>query len=207
MRNSPRGTARGQVPDQPASGFAQRFRLSGRNLAILAGGLVAAVVLISFLLWPAKPGAVRIQPPVVRARTYSSYTACLLTGPKGLTDPAAAPVWAGLREASTATKAQISYLTMLGADTTANAAVYINTLALRGCSAILAAGAVPADGALKTAGSWPGHRVIAIEPTSSVAKPPANLTVLGQSASAAALTAQVKALIVGLAGPSASQTP
>ena len=206
MLNSPRRTARGHVPDQSASAIARRFRPSRRNLGVLAGAVVSAAALIGFLLWPAKPAAVRVQPPVVRARTYSAYTACLLTGPKGLTDPAAAPVWAGLREASTATKAQISYLTMLGADTTANAEIYINTLALRGCSAILAAGAIPADGALKAAGSWPGHRVIAIEPASSVAKPPANLTVLGQSTSTA-LTAQVKTLVLGLAGPSASRTP
>lgn len=206
MRTSPRDTARVHVPDQPASAYTHRFHLGRRKLAGLGGVLVAAAVLGGFLLWPAKPGAVRIQPPVTRARTYSTYTACLLTGPKGLTDPAAAPVWAGLREASTATSAQISYLTMLGADTTANAEIYINTLALRGCSAILAAGTVPADGALKAAGSWPGHRVIAIEPASSTAKPPANLTVVGQT-SATALTAQVKTLIVGLAGPSAGRTP
>ena len=206
MLNSPRGTARGHVLDRPASGFARRFRPNGRNLGILAGTVVAAAALIGLLVWPAKPAAVRIRPPVVRTRTYSSYTACLLTGPKGLTDLAAAPVWTGLREASTATKAQISYLTMLGADTTANAESYINTLALRGCSAILAAGTIPADGALKAAASWPGHRVIAIEPAGSVAKPPAKLTVLGQSTSTA-LTAQVKTLVIGLAGPSASRTP
>ena len=206
MLNSPRGTARGHVLDRPARGFTRRFHPSRRKLGVVAGAVVAAAALIGFLLWPANPGAVRVQPPVVRARTYSSYTACLLTGPKGLTDPTAAPVWAGLREASAATSAQISYLTMLGADTTANAEIYINTLALRGCSAILAAGAIPADGALKAAASWPGHRIIAVEPTSSAGKTPANLTILGQSTSAA-LTAQVKTLVVGLAGPSASRTP
>lgn len=206
MRTSPRVTARVHVPDQAASAYTRRIHLGRRTLAVLAGALVAAAALISFLLWPAKAGAVRIQPPATRAHSYSAYTACLLTGPKGLTDPAAAPVWTGLREASTATSAQISYLTMLGADTTANAEIYINTLALRGCSAILAAGTIPADGALKAAASWPGHRVIAIEPAGSVAKPPANLTVLGQSTSTA-LTAQVKTLVAGLAGPSASRTP
>jgi hypothetical protein len=206
MRTSPRVTARAHVPDQAASAFTRRIHLSRRTLAVLAGALVAAAALISFLLWPAKAGAVRIQPPATRAHSYSAYTACLLTGPKGLTDPAAAPVWTALREASTTTEAQISYLTMLGADTTANAEIYINTLALRGCSAILAAGAIPADGALKAAASWPGHRIIAIEPTTSTTKPPANLTVLGQ-VTPAALTAQVKTLIADLADPSASRTP
>lgn len=206
MRTSPRGTGRIHVPDQPASAYARRVRLGRRNVAVLGGALVAAAALISFLLWPNPPGAVRIQSPATRARAYSAYTACLLTGPKGLADPAAAPVWTGLREASAATSAQISYLTILGADTTANAEIYINTLALRGCSTILAAGAIPADGALKTAAAWPGHRIIAIEPADSAAKPPANLTVLDQ-ATPAALTAQVKTLIVGLAAPSAGRTP
>ena len=72
-----------------------------------------------------------------------------------------------------------------------------------------ARGHVPDQSASAIAqGLRPSRRNLALltGPTGSTGKTPANLTVFGQSTSTA-LTAQVKALIVGLAGPSASQTP
>lgn len=44
-------------------------------------------------LWPDDPA----EP---RAREYRDVTVCLLTGAAGVTDPAAAPVWAGMQESS-----------------------------------------------------------------------------------------------------------
>jgi hypothetical protein len=206
VRTSPRATARGNVPGISKGGLRSRIRPDKWRLAILGVTLTVATALIGVLIWPAQSGGVKIHQSAARVRLYSPYTACLLTGPKGLADPVAAPVWAGLREASASTTAQISYLTIMGPDTTANAETYINTMALRGCSTILAAGAVPADGALKAASSWSNRRLIAIEPASAEAKPPGNLTVIGRTAPAA-LAAQIKTLVTGLAEPYGGRAP
>ena len=65
----------------------------GRAVAVVAGG--------------------RALPPA-RARVYESVDACLLTGARGLSDPAAAQDWAGMEAASRATSARVSYLAVTG---------------------------------------------------------------------------------------------
>jgi hypothetical protein len=103
----------------------------------LIGGAGAALVLATILtwaLWPTTP------PEAPRARVYLEFTACLLTGEDGLADPAAAPVWAGLEEASLATHAKIQYLAVVGPQTVENAQTFLNSLALAGCNLVFAAG-------------------------------------------------------------------
>jgi hypothetical protein len=113
-----------------------------------AGGILVVVALV-WLLWPAT------QPPPPRARQYLSYTACLLTGERGTTDASAAPVWAGMQDASLTTHIKIQYLAISGPQTVDNAVVFVNTLAQRNCDVVIAAGAVPATAVTKAAATFP----------------------------------------------------
>jgi hypothetical protein len=91
--------------------------------------------LLTWVFWPDKSA-----PESPRARPYLEYTACLLTGEQGITDPEAAPVWAGLQDASTATQAKIQYLAVVGPQTIENAQTFLNGLTQANCSAIFGAG-------------------------------------------------------------------
>lgn len=73
-------------------------------------------------------------------RTYTSFQACLLTGERGLADPAAASLWAGMQKASLATHAKASYLAVRGPQTSDNAMPFLQALLVRHCGLVLAAG-------------------------------------------------------------------
>jgi hypothetical protein len=105
--------------------------------AIIAAAAIATIVLATH-----RSPATRTLPPP-RARQYSAYTACLLTGPNGLADPTVSPIWAGMQEASTSTHAQISYLAVTGPQTAGNAYPYATALLQRRCNAIIATGTAP----------------------------------------------------------------
>lgn len=115
-------------------------------VAALALGIGALVV-----WWPssASPKA------TVRARTYSRGQACMLTGPAGLADPHAAAAWAGLRDASTKSAAQVRYLSVAGPDTPGSAGPFLASLAVSGCQVILAVGPGPAQAAEGAAVQFP----------------------------------------------------
>jgi basic membrane lipoprotein Med (substrate-binding protein (PBP1-ABC) superfamily) len=119
---------------------------------LIAAAAIGAGVLASSTTPRTTP---RPYTPVRRARTYSAYTACLLTGPNGITEAASAPVWAGMESASDATHAQVSYLALQGPQTSSNAADYINALAMRGCTLILTSGTTAGQGAANRAAALP----------------------------------------------------
>jgi len=48
-----------------------------------------------------------------RARQYLAFTACLLTGSRGLAGAKGAEAWAGMQAASLATRAKVEYLQAL----------------------------------------------------------------------------------------------
>ena len=78
--------------------------------------------------------------PPARARAYENVDACLLAGARGLADPTAAQVWAGMRDASKATTARVSYLAVTGPPTEAAAEPYIGSLLVQGCKVVVASG-------------------------------------------------------------------
>ena len=131
-----------------------------RRRIVLSVTVTAALGTLALTAWLLRPTPNHSQAipytPQTRARTYTAYTACLLTDQGGTTSAPAAAVWTGMQAASNTTHAQISFLTMQGPDTPANAEVYINTLALRGCSLILAVGQAPTQGARDRASAFPG---------------------------------------------------
>jgi basic membrane lipoprotein Med (substrate-binding protein (PBP1-ABC) superfamily) len=165
-------------------------RAAGAGLLILA--VIAGIV---YLAWPTPYHGYQ---PAVRTRAYTNSTACLLTDATGITGTAA-PVWAGMQAASRTNHEQVSYLTMQGADTAANADTYINTLALRGCDTILAAGTLPDQGITDRAGAYPKLHFITIATPAANTNPtpttdPANVTSITETTANATTTAVQTAL-------------
>jgi len=99
-------------------------------------------------------------PPPARARVYESVDACLLTGARGLADPAAAQAWAGMEAASRATTARVSYLAVTGPATEAEAEPYAGTLLVRGCKVVVASGAAERAAVLAEAGRFGSVRFV-----------------------------------------------
>jgi hypothetical protein len=190
------------------------LRARPRHSAGAALLVLAMIAGIAYLAWPTTHHGYQ---PATRTRTYTSYTACLLTDATGITGTAA-PVWAGMQAASHSTHEQVSYLTMQGADTAANADTYINTLALRGCDTILAAGTLPDQGVTDRAGAYPKLRFITIaasatvgtagaaSPTTPPTSRPANVTtitetnVAGTSAAVQTVLIHADPIATGIAG-------
>ena len=173
--------------------------LPGRWVALL--GLCAAMAGVGIglafsgspLPWSSSGG--RVLPPA-RARAYENVDACLLTGAQGLTDPAAAQVWAGMEDASHSTTAQVSYLAVTGPDTEANAEPFAGSLLVRGCQVIVASGAAERAAALAEASRFSSVRFVV---DGAAAGSPPNVTALTFAPSglrttvASAVTADVHA--------------
>jgi basic membrane lipoprotein Med (substrate-binding protein (PBP1-ABC) superfamily) len=138
-------------------------------------------------VWVASGGS-SSQPPA-RARVYSAYDACLLTGAGGIADPAAAPLWAGMQDASQATRAKVSYLAVSGPATAANTQPYLGALLVRHCNVIVTDGPAEQAAATADASRFPGVHFVIVG--NAVAA--ANVTVLGGARSA--LRAAVAGLI------------
>lgn len=151
------------------------MRLAGRWVWLTLGGAAVAGVALGLVAsgvrWPWSGG--RSLPPP-RARVYENVDACLLTGARGLADPAAAQVWAGMEDASRATTARVSYLAVTGPATEAEAAPFVGSLLVRDCRVIVASGAAEQAAVLADAPRFPGTRFVVMGPAAG----PANVTVL-----------------------------
>jgi len=102
-------------------------------VAAVAGGIV----------WVVWPSGRHVYDPPANTRKYIAFTACLLTGPVGLADPQARAVWSGMEAASSATNAQVSYVSVPvgSADTVGVATPLANSLVQQRCGVIVAVGA------------------------------------------------------------------
>jgi hypothetical protein len=112
-----------------------------RNRRVLVVAGVAALILLgitTWLIWPTTN-----TPPAPRERQYLDFTACLLTDQHGIQGPDAAPVWAGMQEASLATHAKVQYLSVTGPQTSENAATFLAGLTQGRCHLVFAAGETP----------------------------------------------------------------
>lgn len=197
MLQSPRRTARSAPPTLERT----RARRPGVRTKIGALLFVAVIAVLAVALNRSPSGPPAHISPEVRSAPYTAYSACLLTESTGLRDSTAAATWDGMQAAARQTHAQISYLPMQGPATTANAGIYINTLALRGCSLVLAAGSVPASGAQGRAAAWPRLPLVAVLPAGPDSRPGSqpsaartNVTVI-RGTSATALATQIEALL------------
>ena len=137
----------------------------------------------------------RVLPPA-RARAYENVDACLLTGSRGLADPEAAQVWAGMQDASRSTTARVSYLAVTGPDTEADAAPFAGSLLVRGCKVIVASGGPERAAALADASRFSSVRFVV---AGAAAGSPPNVTAIAFATSglratvASAVTADVHA--------------
>ena len=113
--------------------------------------------------------------PPARARVYEDVDACLLTGARGLSDPAAAQAWAGMEDASRATSARVSYLAVAGPETEAAAVPFAGSLLVRGCKVIVASGSAERAAALAVAGRYGSVRFVV---DGAAAGSPPNVTAL-----------------------------
>ncbi|MFC0438388.1 BMP family ABC transporter substrate-binding protein [Kutzneria buriramensis] len=125
---------------------------------LIAGGALIVAIVLAVVLWPRG----RELPPA-RATVYLDFSACLLAGPHGLADPAAAPVWAGMQDASAATKAKVSYVAAAGPETVGNTAPYATSLLQRQCGVVVAVGQTRADAVLQYAPQYPNVRFVLVD--------------------------------------------
>jgi hypothetical protein len=125
----------------------------------LIGGAAVAVLLVAGLLtWTLWPDS----RPDPRARVYLDTTACLLTPAAGVTDKEAAPVWAGMQQASLATRGKVQYLEVDGPQTSAQASTYLATLAGSKCDLIVTVGRAQNDALSHAASSYPKTRFVLV---------------------------------------------
>lgn len=125
--------------------------LSGAGLAVVAGLLPACSSS------GATPGSVPS-----RARAYVNVDACLLTGPHGVSDPAAAPVWAGMEDVSVTGRVRVSYLEVPAPDTPGTAVTHLNSLILQKCMLIIAVGGPQQAAVLTDARRFPAVRFVVL---------------------------------------------
>jgi hypothetical protein len=136
----------------------------GQGLVRAAAVAVAGAVLfvVGWMLWP-RPAAV----PAPTTRPYLDTSACLLTGPDGVTPGTpGAGVWHAIESASLASRVMVSYLPVARP---ADASAMLNTLVERRCGVIVVMDASRVQVA-STAKANPGHQFILI--TSSIAAGP-----------------------------------
>ncbi|MEU9318567.1 BMP family ABC transporter substrate-binding protein [Streptomyces sp. NPDC048295] len=127
----------------------------GRRALWAAGGalLLAGCVLLGVRWFGGTDPA---NPPDTRARQYRDFDACLLTGDQGIAAGSpAAPVWAGMQQGSADTRARVTYLPVMGEQTTANAQPHMNSLMQRGCGIVLAVGPAQREAARTAAKRHP----------------------------------------------------
>ena len=121
----------------------------GTTLAVLAGGV------LTWALWPESG-------PDPRSRVYTEANACLLTPADGATGKDAAPVWAGMQQASLATSGKVQYLEVDGPQTAENAGTYLATLIAGKCDLVLTAGVAPNAAAAAAAHSYPDVHFVVV---------------------------------------------
>lgn len=150
-----------------------RLTRSRRSTWLVAVAAVMMVVVAVWLLWPTS------EPELPRARQYVDVNLCLLTAERGLAEPDAVPVWAGMQDVSTATHVRVQYLAVAGAQTVANARTFVASLAQARCAVVLAAGDVPVAAVAEaaptftavrfvTVGGNPGPNITVVSPSPSV---------------------------------------
>lgn len=169
-RRQARERRRGRVPRVNGAwwGFALAVRLRGwwrglsRRQRWLVSGAAAGLVgvVAGVLAWVLTAGG-----PVPRARQYLAFTACLLTGSRGLAAPEAARVWAGMESASLATRAKVEYLPVMSGSTEAAAEPYVASLVERHCAVVIATGAAQVQAVEAQAARFPSVRFAVVGST------------------------------------------
>jgi basic membrane lipoprotein Med (substrate-binding protein (PBP1-ABC) superfamily) len=128
---------------------------------VAAGLLLVLVAVLAWIVWSDPAG------PPPRTREYRDVTACLLTDERGISGAQAAPVWAGMQEASLATLAKVQFLEVDGAQTPENAQTYLASLVQSRCDLVLAVGDAQLAALAATAPKYPNMRFVSVGGTAS----------------------------------------
>ncbi|MCH5673860.1 hypothetical protein [Streptomyces gilvus] len=129
--------------------------LGGRTIAMIgtAVAVVLAVIVTGFLFLY-DHGTSRPPIPATRARHYTETDACLLTDRHGINAAPAAAVWQGMQDASLTTHARVSYSSVTGEQSTANARPFLNSLLQGSCEVVLAVGGPEVEAAREATGQY-----------------------------------------------------
>jgi basic membrane lipoprotein Med (substrate-binding protein (PBP1-ABC) superfamily) len=135
-----------------------------RWLVSVSLAAVVAALVVGFAVWFFRLSAGPAYDPPVRSRQYIAFTACLLTGPAGLADSQAKRVWSGMEAASTATKAQVTYLSAAvgQSETVGVVTPFANALVEQRCGLILAVGKVEVAATQSVAAAHAGIHFVLI---------------------------------------------
>ena len=167
------------------------MKLTRRRLLTGAAGLfVASAAVVGVILH----GGRTTPPTPSRASLYSASTACLLTDSRGVGAAPASAVWAGMQDASVATHAKVTYQTVNGAATTANAIPYANSLVEEDCDVVLAVGDPQTSALTQIAERNPKTNFVIVG--GSTASAEANLKAIGLSPSTRGLVEQAIAAVM-----------
>jgi hypothetical protein len=150
-------------------------------MALVAAGAGAA----AWLVWP-RPA------PVPQARQYLNVSACLLTDSRGVVPGTpAAPVWAAMESASTATHVMVSYLPDTGP---ADVTPMLGTLIQRQCGVIITTTA-DASQVISAAKADPSQHFLVVTGAGAVTTPaPENATIVAPAAAADRIDQTIHAL-------------
>lgn len=135
--------------------------MRGGRLRLWVGGVAAVAACAAALaVWAIGSGPAGSTSAPSRARAYGSFQSCLLTGARGVADPTAGQVWAGMEDASLKTGSKVAYLAVPGPATAANAVSFVGSLVVRKCGVIVATGAAEQAAALADAPRFPAVRFV-----------------------------------------------
>ena len=144
--------------------------------------------MVAWALWPQSAA----RPSAGGSSHYLNASACLLTGPSGITPgTASAPVWAAMQTASRATHVMVSYLADRGP---ADVTPMVNSLIERECGVIIATSDAAA-GVVKAGRANPHQSFLLVDSRGSAAAVPPNTVVV----SAANASERINQALRGLA--------
>jgi len=132
-----------------------------------------------------------------RARAYANVDACLLTGPRGVFDPAAVPVWAGMEDVSVTGQVRASYLEVPNPVTPGSALSHLNSLIVQKCALIIAVGDQERAAVLAEARQFPSVRFVVL---GTAGKVPPNVDDLAFTTTTAATRTAVAGAVRAVAG-------
>jgi basic membrane lipoprotein Med (substrate-binding protein (PBP1-ABC) superfamily) len=170
--------------------------MRGGRLWLRIGGVAAvAVGAAALAVWAIgrSPAGSASASASSRVRAYGSFQSCLLTGARGVADPTAGQVWAGMEDASLKTGSKVSYLAVPGPATTANATSFVGSLLVRNCGVIVALGAPEQAAALADAPQFPDVRFVIAE--GAMSRPVAGANVAVVSSARSGLRDAVRAMV------------
>jgi hypothetical protein len=136
-----------------------------KSRLVLCSGVALAVIVAVVTAWGLGPRQAA-SPAAGDGTHYLNASACLLTGPSGITPgTASAPVWTAMRSASQTTHVMVSYLLDSGPS---DVTPMLNTLVERQCGVIIATGDA-ATAVVKAARAHPHQSFLLVASTGTVA--------------------------------------